>query len=62
MLDEAVGVRLKVEKSKVAEKETEWLGYKQIANGKKTVDEKVLGITDKLRPKNLRDLRYPWER
>ena len=39
------------------EKRTEWLGFKLSASGIKPVEEKVQGITDKLKPKNLRDLR-----
>ena len=52
------GIRRKIEKCKLAQKETEWLGYKLSAAGIKPVEEKVQAIKDKLRPENLKDLRY----
>ena len=56
VLDEA-GVRLKIEKCMIAKRETEWLGYILSAEGIKPINEKVQAITEKLRPKNLKDLR-----
>ena len=56
VLDKA-GVRLKIEKCKLAQKETEWLGYKVSAAGIRPIEEKIQAITDRLRPKNLKDLR-----
>ena len=50
-------VRLKLEKCQIAKKNTEWLGYKPSEEGIKPIEEKVQAITDKLRPKNLKDLR-----
>ena len=55
-LDEA-GIRLKPEKFNLAGNKTEWLGYIMSAEGIKPIEEKVQAITDRLRPKNLRDLR-----
>ena len=55
-MDEA-GIRLKLEKCKVAKAETECLGYNLSAAGMKPVDEKVQAITEKLRPGILQDLR-----
>ena len=55
-MDEAK-VRLKLEKCQIAKKNTEWLGYKLSEEGIKPIEEKVQAITDKLRPKNLKDLR-----
>ena len=55
-LDEAV-IRLKLEKCKIAQTETEWLGYKLTANGVKPIDEKIQAMSDRLRPKTLKELR-----
>ena len=41
----------------IAKRETEWLGYILSAEGIKPINEKVQAITEKLRPKNLKDLR-----
>ena len=56
VLDE-VKVRLKLENCQIAKKNTEWLGYKLSEEGINPIEEKVQVITDKLRPKNLQDLR-----
>ena len=56
VLDKA-GVRLKIEKCKLAQKETKWLGYKVSAAGIRPIEENIQAITDRLRPKNLKDLR-----
>ena len=55
-LDET-GIRLKSEKCQIAKSETEWLGYTLSAKVIKPTDKKVQAITEKLRPKNLKDLR-----
>ena len=55
-MDEA-GIRLKVEKCKIAKPDTEWRGYKLSKEVIEPVEEKVQAITEKLRPKNLKDLR-----
>ena len=56
VLDEAK-VLLKLEKCQIAKKNTEKLGYKLLEEGIKPIEEKVRAITDKLKPKNLKDLR-----
>ena len=55
-LDEA-GFRLKKEKCKIAQTKTEWLGYKLSESGVKPIDEKILAISDRLRPTTLKELR-----
>ena len=55
-LDEA-GIRLKEKKCQIAQSETEWLGYKLTATGVKPIDSKIQAISDKLKPRNLEDLR-----
>ena len=57
VLDRA-GIRSKIEKGRLAKRETEWLGYILSAAGIKPIDEKVQAIMDRLRPQNLKDLRY----
>ena len=39
------------------EKKTEWLGFKLSKGGIKPVDKKVQALTEKLHPRNLKDLR-----
>ena len=56
VLDKA-WVRLKLQKCEIAKRNTEWLGYKLSEEGINPVEEKVQAITDKLWPKNLKDLR-----
>ena len=51
------GIRLKIEKCKIANLDTEWLGYKLSKRGIKPVEDKGQEITEKLRPKFLKDLR-----
>ena len=51
------GFRLKAEKCQVAVKSTEWLGFKLTPNGITPIQSKVQGITDRIRPKNLKQLR-----
>ena len=55
-MDDA-GIRLKAEKCQIAKSNTEWLEYQLSAEEIKPVDDKFQAITDKLRPKNLKDLR-----
>ena len=55
-LDKA-NVRLKYEKCKFAETEIEWLGYKLTQTGITPLNSKVQAITEKLKPKNLKELR-----
>ena len=50
-------VSLKWEKCKFAEEETDWLGYKLSQTGIKPINSKVQAITEKLTPKNLKELR-----
>ena len=56
ILDEA-GIRLKEEKSQMAQSETEWLRFKLTATGVKPTDSKVQAISAKLKPQSLKDLR-----
>ena len=51
-LDKA-GVRLKLEKCKIAETRTEWLGCTPSQNGVNPIDEKVQAISDRLRSTTL---------
>ena len=55
-LDEA-GIRLKSEKCKIAQRKTEWLGYYLSASGVKPIDEKIQAISNRLRPKTLKEQR-----
>ena len=55
-VDEA-GIRLKEDKCKIAQSETEWLGFKLMASGVTPIAGKVQAITDKLKPISLKDLR-----
>ena len=54
-LDEA-GMRLKLEKCRIPQTKTEWLGYKLSEKGVKLIDEKIQAISDRLRPKPLKEL------
>ena len=55
ILDEA-GIRLKLEKYKIAHSKTEWLGYHLSASGIKQIVEKIQAISDRLRPTTLKEL------
>ena len=50
-------VRLKWEKCKFAQNEIEWFGYKLTQTGIQPMNTKIQAITDKLKPKNLKELR-----
>ena len=50
-------VCLNLEKCQIAKKNAEWIGYKLSEEGIKPIEEKIQAITDKLRPKTLKDLR-----
>ena len=52
-----VGFRLKAEKCQVAKHEIDWLGYKFSEKGIKPINSKIQGISDKLRPTSLKQLR-----
>ena len=54
---DAAKLQLKAEKCNVAKQEIEWLGFKLTSNGISPVNSKVQGITEKLRPTNLKELR-----
>ena len=55
-LDQA-HVRLKLEKCQFAKNETHWLGYKLTQSGIQPENSKVQGITERLRPKNIKQMR-----
>ena len=50
-------LHLKAGKCKIAVNENEWLGFQMAKKGKTPVNIKVQGITEKLRPSNLKELR-----
>ena len=50
-------VRLKSENCKFAQKEIEWLGYKLTQTGSSPINTKIQAILEKLKPKNLKELR-----
>ena len=50
-------LQLKEEKCKIAKNEIDWLGFNISEKGIKPLNEKVQGITEKLKPKNLKELR-----
>ena len=50
-------VRLKSEKCKLAQKEIECLEYKLTQTGMSPISTKIQAITEKLKPKNLKELR-----
>ena len=56
VLDRA-SVQLKVDKCKIACKKIEWLGYELTGSGISPVNGKIQGITERLRPTNLKELR-----
>ena len=56
VLDEAE-LQLKAGKCKIAKQEIEWLGFKLTSSGISPINSKVQGITEKLRPTNLKELR-----
>ena len=41
----------------IAKNEIDWLGYKISSNGIKPQNEKVQGLSEKMKPKNLKDLK-----
>ena len=51
------GIRLQTEQCNIAKTQLEWLGYKLSADGKKLIEKKFQAITDRLRPKKLKDLK-----
>ena len=53
-------LRLKAGKCKIAQSEIEWLGFKMTKDGVSPVNTNVQGITEKLRPENLKELRFFW--
>ena len=55
-IDEAK-LQLKPGKCKLAKQEIEWLGFKMTSQGISPINSKVQGITEKLRPTNLKELR-----
>ena len=50
-------LQLKEEKCQLAKNEIDWLGYRISRNGMKPQNEKIQGISEKLKPKSLKDLR-----
>ena len=56
MLDKA-NVQLKVDKCRIACEKIEWLVYELTGSGISPVNGKVQGITERLRPTNLKELR-----
>ena len=50
-------LQLKAGKCKFAKQETEWLGFKMTSSGITPINSKVQGITEKLRPTRLKELR-----
>ena len=55
-LDEAK-LQLKAGKCKIAMQKIEWLGFKMTSQGISPVNSKVQGITEKLRPTKLKEVR-----
>ena len=53
-------LQLKAGKCNFAKKEIEWLGFKVTEQGISPVNTKVQGITEKLRPTKLKELRFFW--
>ena len=56
ILDEA-NLQLEAEKCTIAQESIEWLGYKITRTGSSPIITKAQGISDKLRPTNLKQLR-----
>ena len=56
VLDKA-NLQLKADKCKIACTETEWLGYKLSGEGVAPINGKMQGISERLRPNNLKELR-----
>ena len=52
-----VNLQLKAEKCKIACTEIEWLGYKLSGEGVTPINGKIQGISERLRPNNLKELR-----
>ena len=48
---------MKLEKCRIAQTKTEWLGYKLSDSGVKSIDEKIQAISDRLRRKTVKGLR-----
>ena len=51
------GIRLKLEKCKIAQKKTAWLGYTLSESGVEPLDEKIQTISDRIRLTTLKELR-----
>ena len=49
-------LQLKAGKCKFAKQEIEWLGFKLTSSGISPINSKVQGLTEKLRPTNLKEL------
>ena len=56
VLDKA-NLQLKADKCKIACTEIEWLGYKLSGEGVTPINGKIQGISERLRPNNLKELR-----
>ena len=56
VLDSA-NLQIKADKCKIAQNQIEWLGFKLTSSVVTPVNTKVQGITDRLRPTNLKELR-----
>ena len=54
------GIRLKTEKCKIASDELNCLEYRVSAEGLKLLEEKVLALTDRFRPKRLNFSDHSW--
>ena len=54
---DAAKLQLKAGKCNIAKQEIEWLGFKLTSHGISPVNSKVQGITEKLPPTNLKELR-----
>ena len=48
---------MNLEKHRIAQTKTEWLRYKFLESGVKPIDENIQAISNRIRPKNLNDLR-----
>ena len=54
---EKAKLQLKAEKCVIAQESIEWLGYKMTRTGTSPINTKAQGISDRLRPTNLKQLR-----
>ena len=50
-------LQLKEEKCNIAKNEIDWLGFRISEKGIKPLNEKIQGISEKIKPKNLKELR-----